>query len=90
MILSNDKSPQLRLHEKAHVEDPFLDQLEGLGWEVVRLQQVQDPVDSFRTGFEQVILRPKLEKALRRINPFLRDEQVGEVVRGSPTSPGPA
>ena len=81
MIISNDKSPQLRLHEKAHVEDPFLDQLEALGWEVVRLQQVQDPADSFRTSFDQVILRPKLEETLRRINPFLRDDQVAEVVQ---------
>ena len=78
MIISNDKkSPPLKLHEKAHVEDPFLDQLEGLGWEVVRLQQVQDPSQSFRTSFDQVT---KLEAALRRINPFLRDEQVDEVV----------
>lgn len=81
MIISNDKSPQLKLHEKAHVEDPFLDQLEDLGWEVVRLQQVQDPAASFRTSFDEVILRPKLEEALRKINPFLRDDQVAEVVQ---------
>jgi type I restriction enzyme, R subunit len=81
MILSNDKNKQLKLNEKATVEDPFLDQLEALGWEVIRLQQKQAPAESFRASFDQVILRPKLEAALRQINPFLRDEQVEEVIR---------
>ena len=81
MILSNDKNDQLKINEKLTVEDPFLDQLEEPGWEVIRLQQNQDPADSFRTSFDQVILRPKLEAALRRINPFLHNEQVEEVIR---------
>lgn len=81
MILSNDKNEQLKINEKATVEDPFLDHLEGLGWNVIRLSQKQGPVESFRTSFDQVILRSKLETALRRINPFLRDEQVEEVIR---------
>lgn len=81
MILSNDKNDQLKINEKITVEDPFLDQLETLGWEVIRLQQTQDPAESYRTSFDQVILRPKLEAALRKINPFLRDEQVEEVIR---------
>lgn len=38
MILSNDKATaSIRLDEKSHVEDPLLDQLHGLGWEVIRL-----------------------------------------------------
>ena len=81
MILSNDKNDQLKINEKITVEDPFLDQLETLGWEVIRLQQKQDPAESFRTSFDQVILRPKLEAALRKINPFLQDDQVEEVIR---------
>lgn len=81
MILSNDKNTQLKINEKLTVEDPFLDQLEDLGWEVIRLQQTQEPAESLRTSFDQVILRPKLEAALRQINPFLRDEQVEEVMR---------
>jgi type I restriction enzyme R subunit len=82
MIISNDKKdPKLKLDEKSHVEDHFLDQLEGLGWEVIRLQQVQSPEQSFRTSFDEVVLLPKLEEALRKINPFLRDDQVGDVVR---------
>jgi type I restriction enzyme R subunit len=40
-----------------------------------------------RTSFDQVALLPKLEAALRRINPFLTDEQVAEVVRRITTAP---
>lgn len=81
MILSNDKNEQLKINEKMTVEDPFLDHLETLGWDVLRLSQKQEPGECFRTSLDQVILRPQLETALRRINPFLRDEQVEEVIR---------
>lgn len=82
MILSNDKaSASLRLDEKSNVEEPFLAQLEGLGWEVIRLQQAQTPEQSGRASFDQVVLLPKLGAALGRLNPFLSDEQVEEVVR---------
>jgi len=82
MILSNDKLDKaLRLDEKAHVENQLLDQLEKLGWTVLRLEQKQEAQQSFRQHFGQVVLLPKLEEALRKINPFLRDEQVAEVAR---------
>lgn len=81
MILSNDKPDKvLRLDEKAHVENPLLDQLETLDWTVLRLEQKQEPQESFRQHFGQVVLLPKLEEALLKINPFLRAEQVDEVV----------
>ena len=80
MILSNDKrNAALRLDEKTHVEEPLLQQLEDLGWTVVRLEQQQEPQQSLHAHFGQVVLQPKLEEALRKINPFLRDEQVAEV-----------
>jgi hypothetical protein len=37
MILSNDKNKQLKINGKVTVEVPFLDQLDVLGWEVIRL-----------------------------------------------------
>ena len=33
----NSKTPQLALNERNHVEKPFLDQLHGLGWEIIDL-----------------------------------------------------
>jgi type I restriction enzyme R subunit len=80
MIISNDKPDRkLRLDEKAHVENPLLDQLDRLGWTVLRLQQKQEPQESFRQSLDQVVLQPKLEEALRKINPFLNTGQVSEV-----------
>ncbi|MGB8648872.1 MAG: HsdR family type I site-specific deoxyribonuclease [Anaerolineae bacterium] len=82
MILSNDKSNDtIRLDEKSHVEEPFLAQLERLGWQVLRLDQKQTPAHSFRADFGKVVLEPHLAAALRKINPFLRDDQVAEVIR---------
>ena len=82
MIISNDKKrdQHLRLDEKTSVEDPFLDQLEAQGWEVIRLQQVQEPEGSYRQHFSQVILRSKLEEALCKINPFLEEDQIADLV----------
>jgi len=86
MIISNDKKDQnLKINEKDSVEEPFLDQLDGQGWEVIRLQQVQEPGDSYRTDFGQVVLLPKLEEALQKNNPFLENDQINEVIRSITT-----
>lgn len=87
MILSNDNKYRgnlgstLKLDEYSHVEKPFLEQLAGLGWEVLELQMQQQPGQSFRTSFSEVVLKPKLREALVKINPFLTDAQVDELER---------
>jgi type I restriction enzyme R subunit len=92
MILSNDNKYRgnlgttLKLDEYSHVEKPFLEQLAGLGWDqgenqVLELKMQQQPEQSFRTSFSEVVLEPKLRKALSQINPFLTEAQVDEVVR---------
>lgn len=73
------------LHEKEYVEEPFLETLDKLGWDIIRLkgplEGQQTPDQSFREDFSQVILRPKLVEALKKINPFLEDDQTDEVIR---------
>lgn len=87
MILSNDNKYRgnlgstLKLDEYSHVEKPFLEQLAGLGWDVLELQMQQQPEQSFRTSFSEVVLKPKLREALVKINPFLTDAQVDELER---------
>jgi len=87
MILSNDNKYRgnlgstLKLDEYSHVEKPFLEQLAGLGWDVLELQMQQQPGQSFRTSFSEVVLKPKLREALVKINPFLTDAQVDELER---------
>lgn len=87
MILSNDNKYRgnlgstLKLDEYSHVEKPFLEQLVGLGWDVLELQMQQQPEQSFRTSFSEVVLKPKLRQALFKINPFLTDAQLDELER---------
>ena len=87
MILSNDNKYKgnlgstLKLDEYSHVEKPFLEQLDALGWNVLELQMQQQPAQSFRTSFSEVVLKPKLREALLKINPFLTDNQLEELER---------
>lgn len=74
-----------KIDEKNTVEEPFLEQLEQLGWEVKRLklqaEWVQYPEDSERTSFDEVIIKPRLKSSLKKINPFLEEDQLEEVIR---------
>lgn len=87
MILSNDNkyrgslSSNLKLDEYSHVEKPFLEQLADLGWDVIQLQMQQQPEQSFRTSFSEVVLKPKLRESLIKINPFLTATQADELER---------
>lgn len=92
MILSNDNKyrgsigSSLKLDEYSHVEKPFLDQLIQLGWnsganEVLELKMQQVPNQSYRSSFSEVVLKPKLRTSLKKINAFLTEVQIDEVVR---------
>ncbi len=73
------------IDERTFVEEPFLKQLEGMNWQVLRLKSpsegVQYPKESYRENFSQVIIKPQLAEALKQINPWLEDDQVEEVIR---------
>ena len=72
----------LRLDERNHVEKPLLDQLAGLGWEVIDLPALtQTPADTHRESFTEVVMLPVLRERLKVINPWLEDDQVEEVVK---------
>lgn len=73
------------IDERTFVEEPFLQQLEGLGWQILRLKSpsegVQYPEESWRDNFSQVIIKSKLAEALKQINPWLQDDQIEEAIR---------
>jgi type I restriction enzyme, R subunit len=73
---------QLRLDERNHVEKPFLQQLAGLGWNIIDLTDVkQKPGDTGRESFTDVFMPEVLRKQLKVINSWLEDDQVEEVVK---------
>lgn len=78
-----DKTPaHIKLDERNHVEKPLLDQLSGLGWEIIDLtDKKQQPADSYRHSFTDVIMLPVLQKQLKVINPWLEEDQVEEVIK---------
>ena len=68
--------------EFLEVERPFLEQLKEIGWEVVELDEntKHDPTKSFRESFREVILEKKFRDAIKRINPWIEDDQITQVL----------
>lgn len=67
----------LRIDELTHSEDPAALQLQRLGWTFVP----SETLDIERSSLREVILRPRLESALLRLNPWLSRENVARAVR---------
>lgn len=42
-MIKDTTPPHIKLDERTHVEKPLLDQLAGLGWEIIDLTQAQTP-----------------------------------------------
>lgn len=61
---SKDNAAQIRLDERQHVEKPLLDQLAGLGWEIIDLDAKQHPGDSHRANFTEVVMLSVLREQL--------------------------
>jgi type I restriction enzyme, R subunit len=75
-------TPQpIKLDERNHVEKPLLQQLAGLGWEVLDLDIKQHPIDTHRDTFTEVVMLPVLREQLKVINPWLQDDQIEEVAK---------
>ncbi len=70
--------------EYADVELPFIQQLQGMGWETIE-GSVEDPAITGRDSFAQVIQKGVLREQLRRLNlrdgrPWLDDERLSQAV----------
>jgi len=71
---------RIALNELEYVEEPFLRQLERLGWRIVRGDKY-DTSASLREGFNEVIIESELREAIKRINPWIEEDQISEVIR---------
>ena len=80
--MTQTNTPQhIKLDERNHVEKPLLDQLGGLGWEIIDLDNKQHPGDTFRETFTEVVMPAVLREQLKVINPWLEADQVEVVVK---------
>jgi len=88
-----------KLDEEHYVENPFLAQLQRLGWKIYR-QNKDNPEDvkeiiefndlmqpiyrssvKFRESFREVMLEKELRNSIKKINPWIEDDQITEVIR---------
>ena len=80
--MKNKQLNIIKINERNHVEQPLLDQLMCLGWDIIDLtDKEQNPNDTFRENFAEVVMLPVLREQLKTINPWLEDNQVEEVVK---------
>lgn len=82
---NEDKINFLRLDELNHVEEPLLKQLENIPdiqWNVLRLEMgnTQTPQETQRETFSQVLMMNDLRAALKRINPWIDEQQLYEAI----------
>lgn len=66
-------------HEKQNVEEPFLHQLERLGWQVIRSERDDPPEVTLRTDFNSVIIEKEFLESIRQLNPWLEDDQIHDI-----------
>lgn len=79
--MTQNTPKHIRLDERNHVEKPLLDQLAGLGWEVLDLTIEQRPADTFRESFTEVVMAPVLRERIWAINPWMEPDQVEEAIK---------
>jgi len=80
--MDRGKTPEhIRIDERNHVEKPLLEQLVDLQWEILDLDKIQTPPQTFRESFTEVVMLPVLREQLKIINPWLEDDQVEEVIK---------
>lgn len=67
------------MSEYSNVEKPFLDKLRQIGWEVYDNGSggvPEDPTESFRNSFKEIFLKEHFDNAIRKINPWITEEQI--------------
>ena len=76
------------MSEYLHVEKPFLDQLEALGWTVIDQGHgfvPSDPTKTLRNGFREWLLPDVFREAVRSLNltsdgiPWLTERQLDDL-----------
>ena len=63
------------------VELPALEQLQELGWEYLEGAKLSPDASDERSSYKEVVLERRLTDAIKRINPWINDENLRKVVR---------
>lgn len=63
------------------VELPAIEQLQSLGWEYIKGEDLSPDTLSERTSFKEVILEQRLSDNIKRINPWISEQNLQKVVK---------
>jgi type I restriction enzyme R subunit len=63
------------------VELPAIEQLQSLGWEYVKGEDLSPDKSSERTSLKEVVLENRLSANIKRINPWISDQNLHKVVK---------
>ena len=63
------------------VELPAIEQLQSLGWEYVKGEDLSPDKSSERTSLKEVVLEKRLSANIKRINPWISDQNLHKVVK---------
>ena len=67
--------------ELNHVEAPAIEQLKSLGWTYVEGEQLSPDNSDERGSFREVALINRLETSIKRINPWINEENLRKVIK---------
>lgn len=82
MVVKNMSGINYMLSELNYVERPMMKLLSSLGWKTLVLDDSQkhDPSFSMRKKLSEVLIESEFCAALKRINPWLKDYQIADLV----------
>ena len=63
------------------VELPAIEQLQSLGWEYVKGEDLSPDKSSERTSLKEVVLENRLSATIKHINPWISDQNLHKVVK---------
>ena len=72
------------MSEYTNVEHPFLEKLREIKWQVIDKGSggiPQDPAESMRTSFSEIVLKEEFYKKLKELNDWITDEQTAYCYR---------
>jgi len=69
------------------VELPALEQLQSLGWSYIEGAKLSPDESDERSSLKDVVLEKRLTESLKRINPWINDENLRKVVRDLTKNP---
>ena len=71
-------------HELEKVELPAIVQLQSLGWTYIEGKKLSPDESDERQSYKDTVLKKRLSASLKKINPWISEDNLRHVVREKP------